>query len=485
MKSDRQLVPDVVLKRHRRTASAGQILRRSRFGVFVGIALVIVFCLGAGWRFREPLFESVGSSCNSSADTNLADTQVSAPTVRNVLRETAPAVHFRDALRPDTKYITSWPSAGWTNDVMTYFNLIYLGLLTERAPIIPPFTPTHVLEKGSASEVDFGQVFDLPRMQRDMGIPIVEWSQVKNISADKQIDELGCWNVWEVSQDSEKHPRDSWIPQAYSLDISYTTAPKWVRFSGWNGGHWAHRHTSFWSLARLGFSDTRNQNLITPLPSPKHGVSLPPDEQLLCFDYLYYVGSQGGDEYDWDFAPAWRFVGKYAHFTPAIVDLANAYVKKAIGIPEDAPTPPYISIHVRHHDFKALCGSYTLQECYAPVSAYAKRVEEQKAKVLERTGVTVEHVVVTSDETDPDWWAEVFAHEGWVTPDHSQTMARYGAWYPVFIDAAIQAGGAAFLGTWSSTMSRLAARRVEDWQHGPTHMVRWGHPGADDEEYTL
>lgn len=62
------------------------------------------------------------------------------------------------------------------------------------------------------------------------------------------------------------------------------------------------------------------------------------------------------------------------------------------------------------------------------MSAYAKRVEEQKVKIFERTGVAVEHVVVTSDEADPDWWAEVFSHDGWVTPDHSETMARYGVW---------------------------------------------------------
>lgn len=40
--------------------------------------------------------------------------------------------------------------------------------------------------------------------------------------------------------------------------------------------------------------------------------------------------------------------------------------------------------------------------------------------------------------------------------------------------------GRAFVGTDRSTMSMVAARRVEDWQDGPAVYVRWGHPGADD-----
>jgi hypothetical protein len=52
------------------------------------------------------------------------------------------------------------------------------------------------------------------------------------------------------------------------------------------------QHSTFWSLASLAFSEARNANLVPPLPSPQHRVSLPPDEQLLCFDFLYYVAAQ-------------------------------------------------------------------------------------------------------------------------------------------------------------------------------------------------
>lgn len=48
-------------------------------------------------------------------------------------------------------------------------------------------------------------------------------------------------------------------------------------------------HSSFWSLAALAFPETRAANLLPPLESPQNHVMLPPDEHMLCYDYLYYV----------------------------------------------------------------------------------------------------------------------------------------------------------------------------------------------------
>lgn len=74
----------------------------------------------------------------------------------------------------------------------------------------------------------------------------------------------------------------------------------------------------------------------------------------MCLDYLYYVSAHRvrfcsvcdvllmrnqGDEFDWDYSPMWRFVGRYARFTPEITKLAQTYVNRAVGLPDDAPTP--------------------------------------------------------------------------------------------------------------------------------------------------
>jgi hypothetical protein len=50
-------------------------------------------------------------------------------------------------------------------------------------------------------------------------------------------------------------------------------------------------HATFWSLATLGFPEGRRANLQTPRPSEHLHNILDPDEHLLCYDYLYYVGA--------------------------------------------------------------------------------------------------------------------------------------------------------------------------------------------------
>ena len=143
-----------------------------------------------------------------------------------------PAPSFRDNLRNDTKYITSWGSAGWSeyplcispfahltmswlaNDVMTYANLIYLGSLTDRVTILPMFTPSHI--GGDVAPIPFGEVFDVPRFVEESGIQVVEWDEVKEPTS-QVVDDLGCWNIWEAVQYREHFPRRSAVPEHLKL----------------------------------------------------------------------------------------------------------------------------------------------------------------------------------------------------------------------------------------------------------------------------
>ncbi|KAG5649844.1 hypothetical protein H0H81_001801 [Sphagnurus paluster] len=355
------------------------------------------------------------------------------------------------------------------NDVMTYINLIYLALITDRIPVIPMFTPSHI--GGAVPPIDFGLVFDVPRLRRALNIPVLEWHEVKDRSS-TQIDELGCWNTWEAVQKKEAHPRASHVPNHLRLgmsdptllrfsdasitlaDISYTKAPTWIKVIP----HFEHDvHSFFWSLAALAFPETRAAHLTPPRESPINHVLLPPDEQML---------------------PAWRFVGQHLHWTPQIEQLANQYVRRAIGSLEDQPTPPWIAIHVRRGDFGVFCGA-DKTNCYASLPVIARRVEEVKVELMHKKGISVEHVIMTSDERNATWWEEVRA-QGWYGIDHSKTADTLGPWYPVLIDAAIQSLGFGFVGTDRSTMSMLARRRVESWTGGATRIFKWGKPDSDN-----
>ncbi|KAJ7173653.1 hypothetical protein C8R46DRAFT_1189838 [Mycena filopes] len=383
-----------------------------------------------------------------------------------------PTSAFKDNLRPEVQYITTWPGSGWTNDVLLYMNLLYLGLITERIPVIPYFTPTHV--GGSAPTLAFGDVFDIPRLQEAIGTRILEWHQVKDPQSDT-VDAMGCWSVWKAVQSFNTESHFTSATGRLKLDVSYTTAPRWIKMDSENDGD---PHSTFWALASLAFPETRAANLQTPALSPIHAAALPPDEQMLCYDYLYYVGANNGYEWESDYGPAWRFVGRHMHWTPKLMQIAEQYVRHALVVAPYEPTPPYIAVHVRHGDFGGWC-DLPVKECFAPLSAIARRVEEVQEELWNTRHIVVDRVIVTSDEQDPAWW-EAVSELGWVRPDHAQTVEVHGEWYPILIDAAIQSGGLGFVGTDRSTVSVMARKRVVAWNGGAVRTVMWGSPGADD-----
>ncbi|KAK7058451.1 hypothetical protein VNI00_002085 [Paramarasmius palmivorus] len=382
-----------------------------------------------------------------------------------------PTARFKDNLRSDQKYITSWAAAGWTNDVMAYVNLIYLGLITDRIPVLPVFTPSHI--GGDKPPIAFGDVFDVPRLSKLLGKPVIEWRDIKDPKSE-HVDDLGCWSVW-ASVQGDPNPRDSQVPIHTKLDISYTKTPEWIKMVPDQNDP----HATFWALARFAFPETREEHLVPPFPSPMHQVSLPPDEQMLCYDFLYYVCAHQPFEFERDFSPAWRYVAQYLHWNPSLEILADTYVNRALGFADNEKTPPYIGIHVRHNDFQDWCFEVPIYECFATIPVIARRVQEVKEEIHTKLGVVVNHVVMTSDERNETWWKEV-AEQGWFWPDHSKTKETYGDWYPPLIDAVIQSRGIGFVGTDRSTMSLIAKRRVEAWYGGVAKMVRWGYVGADD-----
>ncbi|KAF4623811.1 hypothetical protein D9613_002247 [Agrocybe pediades] len=385
---------------------------------FVLVAVTFISLLSSSvWNIRPSPYLPTGGSQETWSQNPQGEHD---PYHHQYFLKGPPTERFRDNLLPNVKYITSWISAGWTNDVMTYINLIYLGFLTNRVPIVGMFTPSHI--GGHVPPINFGDVFDVPRLAKALRLPVVEWHQVKNLTHG-DLDELGCWNLWEAVQDREHMARRSSVPDLLKLDISYTTAPTGIKLIP----RYEHdQHASFSSLAALSFPETRAENLVEPRASPYHAVKLPPDEQVLCYDYLYYVSAHQPFEFDFDFSPAWLFVGQHMHWTAELESITDGYIRRAFGTQEGQPTPPWISIHVRHGDFRNWCEGET-KDCFAPISVIARRVEEVKKELLERKGLTVDYVIMTSDERDPKWWEEVTA-QGWFGLDHSQTEEIYGPW---------------------------------------------------------
>ncbi|KZV74816.1 hypothetical protein PENSPDRAFT_625212 [Peniophora sp. CONT] len=381
-----------------------------------------------------------------------------------------PASRFRDNLRNDTLYIHSFISAGWTNDVMTYANLIYLGLITGRVPIVNVFNPSHV--GVAAGSIPFDEVFDLDVLSENIGLPVLQWHEVKDPDSE-EIEEIGCWNIWEAVQNDEHYPRIIYTLGDQGLDVSWTTAPSSIKLYPDRSND---RTARFWDMASLTYKYGRERSLVPPTPSKEHGVTLPPDEHLACFDYLYYSASTTADEFYTEISPAWRFVATHMHFTPELQNLADGYLRRMFGVTEDEDIPQYITIHARRGDFKVYCRERGIDEenCFPTIEDYVEGITNIQDALEARLGIRPQHVVMVSDETNEGWWASVRLM-GWYTPDHieEKTEEQYGIWYPVLIDAVIQSSGVGLLGTPGSTMSLIAGRRVMDWYHGEYYNVRW------------
>lgn len=77
-------------------------------------------------------------------------------------------------------------------------NLMYLAIITQRIPVLPHFTPSAHVHGASISA---GEIFDLGRLSDSIGLPVLEWKDVK-ASNSSSVDTLDCWNLWEVVSDS-------------------------------------------------------------------------------------------------------------------------------------------------------------------------------------------------------------------------------------------------------------------------------------------
>jgi hypothetical protein len=203
-------------------------------------------------------------------------------------------------------------------------NMLYLAHLTGRTPILPHFVGIYHLgiELGS---IPFSDVFDVPRLSRAIGMDMVDWTEVKALPKPKNTpgkneeedmfqhddddqddqdkvqdadklkepthEQLGCWSSWAgVPESDGASNREGRIPTLLGLDISYTPTPPAAALG-------RNSHLSFWGLAKLAYTQGRVEALTelrgkTRASGGWNGVgghaSLP-DEQVLCFDFLYYV----------------------------------------------------------------------------------------------------------------------------------------------------------------------------------------------------
>ncbi|KAF8814371.1 hypothetical protein BYT27DRAFT_7179523 [Phlegmacium glaucopus] len=385
----------------------------------------------------------------------------------------APTKHFRDNLRSDTRYLTTCAVAGFTNQFMTYVNMIYLAAISGRVPIIPPFSPgAHI--SNEAGVLPFGRIFNLTRLRNDLRRPILEWSDVKLIPSPTSIEnppnsereQLGCWST---RRESESQPiRVNAILNNLQLDVSYTRVPTSTRHDPKDD---RDDFIVFGKLVPYIFSNNPLRGHFDIMSPSPLGHRLPPDEQLSCFDHLYFTTSSDRlFEWEASWSPPWNSVGKHVHFTNELVDTAKGYLSRVFNLSE-GKIPPFIAIHARRGDFADQCKD-TKTSCFNTLSTFAEKVDEIRNILSRKYDKDIIRVLLTSDEEDLAFWSDVRAY-GWVYLNHTEerTQEVLGEWFAPIVDIVSQSLAIGFIGTKQSTFSLVSARRVEDWNDGPTTLV--------------
>ncbi|KAG8977750.1 hypothetical protein FRB90_008719, partial [Tulasnella sp. 427] len=396
-----------------------------------------------------------------------------------------------DNLLPDIKYVTTWNFGGMTNEVMVWMNLIRLGMISDRIPILYPIVGLELHFGTGVETISAGGFFDLPRLSKAIGHPVLDWADVKRGRYDRPwnpIDRawhdddemLGCWSIYQTFDESRIPIDREGGPLVVHVDARYTGVPESVRLNGTTTG-W---DTSFNSLTHLMSPEGRSEALSQQPPLPTYsranrplsdGVAFPqPDDHLACFDCLYWVWTKQYWEWEQAPSPTWEAVGKHLHFTREADEIADIYLRQLFGVAHDAPIPPFITVHIRHGDFKRQCPDVAnTKSCFAPLSEYDRHIQDIVHDLAEKHGPEstlgkVKEVIVMSDETDPEWWADVH-RMGWKSMrEFEQVISRdHGMRWPAIVDSIVQSRGAGFVGTSRSTMSIIAAWRVIDWNDGP------------------
>lgn len=225
----------------------------------------------------------------------------------------------------------------------------------------------------------------------------------------------------------------------------YTATPKWAKLNPEIKTGFAGIASTFSGLAAIILPEGRRDALADLQAKKKWSYrqylqksTMKPDDQLACFDNMFYVADREPMEWEQRDSPAWNLVGTRVHFSPKVEDVAMEYLRRMFKVAEDEQVPPVclsfllLPALLLTHDTQFISVDIRRSDFLAPLSAYKHRIDQMKAEVAKTHGPdsplhNVTEVVVTGDEQNATWWKEVRAM-GYRVADHSQTIVKYGRW---------------------------------------------------------
>ncbi|KAM0749751.1 hypothetical protein T439DRAFT_326630 [Meredithblackwellia eburnea MCA 4105] len=382
------------------------------------------------------------------------------------LRSTAPIHSFRANLIDGRGYVSSFPYGGLTNQLVEIFKLVHLGQRLDRAAIIPDLRGAH----SEGDDVPLGKFFDVPAFSYYSNVSVVDWRNVKLMdSQETEEEQLSCWG-WRNERPLERlgiqtdfYPPPGQLSVPSSVETSMTFPAIEVLVSQ-NQKDWLEET----AVRYYGSLDN----------APPY-----PDQQLLCFENLYYVPSTHFVEGEVDKTatleefssedPIWTQVGRHLRFLPSVNRLADELITSLLG----STRRNFIGVHIRQGDAVEV-GRAT--SSVITVYSNAEKVVQDELVLRKRASwLSLGKVsrkklpVLFVTDSDDQQFLKRLSKMGWIHVNHRHfaTVPRFGGWYPTILDAAVLSRGVGFVGTSQSQFSTLAARRVETWNGGVTRIV--------------
>ncbi|KAG0207053.1 hypothetical protein BGX28_001596 [Mortierella sp. GBA30] len=364
----------------------------------------------------------------------------------------------KTVLEPSVKYLGYMTYAGITNQFMALENAAYAALRLNRTLIIPPVvTNSHDKYNSNQRWSDF---FDLARFSSLTGLNVVEWHDVRPLTKEQievgsrqarlggksyplwnsLADNLTCQVIYGYGDSERLHSTELTFARQFLFKPQFVRPPP------------RKPNTTVYDRIKLGAKDNMNLEDIVTFDDLVDRYADNQD-QLLFLSHAFKLKDPSGK--------ARESTGMHLHFLPSITEYSTRLIRhRAPETKENGGR--YIAIHIRRGDIWQKCRSQSeeaMLKCIIPLGRYAESVE--KARKL--AGANLPVIVTTDSRSEEDH--VTMARMGWRRLNHESytTEQELGIFGPAMVDAAILADAEIMIGTFVSSMTRVAARRQKTW----------------------
>ncbi|KAF9348828.1 hypothetical protein BGX34_002216 [Mortierella sp. NVP85] len=366
-------------------------------------------------------------------------------------------------LDPSVKYLGYMTYAGLTNQFIALENAAYLALRLGRTLIIPPITTNSHYDR--ISNQRWSEYFDFARFTAETGLKVVEWNDIRPLTQEQAevglkkakmgnkpfplweslAEDLTCQIIYGFGDSERLHTTEM------SFARQFLFKPQFVRPPPRNP------KTQVYDRPTIGVRDNTNMDdivVIEDLVDRYTGN----DDQLLFLSHTFKLKDPIGRR-------GWFEAARHLYFKPKVMNYAKRLIEHRV--PETKEDGRYIAIHVRRGDIWMKCASKPPEEmmkCITPLGFYAEQVQ----KAYQIAGKRLPVIVTTDSKVIEDHATMI--RLGWRRLNHGlyTTEDELGVFGPAMVDAAILANAEVMIGSYSSSMSRVAERRQLSWHNRET-----------------